>query len=213
MEFQIIWFILWAVLWAVYFMLDGFDLGVGILQKFLGRNEAERGAIIRTIGPVWDGNEVWLLTAGGATFAAFPTTYALMFSYLYTALLLILFSLIVRGVSVELRGKEEGAAWRSRWETAFFVSSFLPALLFGVAFGNIFQGLPMDADGYHGNLFTLLNPYGLLTGVFFVLLFIMHGALWIGFKTTGDLSKRASGLANKLWYPLLVVAVLVSDSH
>ena len=208
MEFQIIWFILWAVLWAVYFMLDGFDLGVGILQKFLGRNEAERGAIIRTIGPVWDGNEVWLLTAGGATFAAFPTTYALMFSYLYTALLLILFSLIVRGVSVELRGKEEGAAWRSRWETAFFVSSFLPALLFGVAFGNIFQGLPMDADGYHGNLFTLLNPYGLLTGVFFVLLFIMHGALWIGFKTTGDLSKRASGLANKLWYPLLVVAVL-----
>ncbi len=208
MAFQIIWFILWAVLWAVYFMLDGFDLGVGILQKFLGRNEAERGAIIRTIGPVWDGNEVWLLTAGGATFAAFPTTYALMFSYLYTALLLILFSLIVRGVSVELRGKEEGATWRSRWETAFFVSSFLPALLFGVAFGNIFQGLPMDADGYHGNLFTLLNPYGLLTGVFFVLLFIMHGALWIGFKTTGDLSKRASGLANKLWYPLLVVAVL-----
>jgi cytochrome d ubiquinol oxidase subunit II len=208
MEFQIIWFILWAVLWAVYFMLDGFDLGVGMLQRFLGRNEAERGAIIRTIGPVWDGNEVWLLTAGGATFAAFPTTYALMFSYLYTALLLILFSLIVRGVSVELRGKEEGATWRSRWETAFFVSSFLPALLFGVAFGNIFQGLPMDADGYHGNLFTLLNPYGLLTGIFFVLLFIMHGALWIGVKTTGDLSKRASGLANKVWYPLLVVAVL-----
>ena len=208
MEFQIIWFILWAVLWAVYFMLDGFDLGVGMLQKFLGRNEAERGAIIRTIGPVWDGNEVWLLTAGGATFAAFPTTYALMFSYLYTALLLILFSLIVRGVSVELRGKEEGATWRSRWETAFLVSSFLPALLFGVAFGNIFQGLPMDADGYHGNLFTLLNPYGLLTGIFFVLLFIMHGALWIGVKTTGDLSKRASGFANKVWYPLLVVAVL-----
>ena len=208
MEFQIIWFILWAVLWAVYFMLDGFDLGVGMLQKFLGRNEAERGAIIRTIGPVWDGNEVWLLTAGGATFAAFPTTYALMFSYLYTALLLILFSLIVRGVSVELRGKEEGATWRRRWETAFLVSSFLPALLFGVAFGNIFQGLPMDADGYHGNLFTLLNPYGLLTGIFFVLLFLMHGALWIGVKTTGDLSKRASGFANKVWYPLLVVAVL-----
>ena len=208
MEFQIIWFILWAVLWAVYFMLDGFDLGVGMLQKFLGRNEAERGAIIRTIGPVWDGNEVWLLTAGGATFAAFPTTYALMFSYLYTALLLILFSLIVRGVSVELRGMEEGATWRRRWETAFLVSSFLPALLFGVAFGNIFQGLPMDADGYHGNLFTLLNPYGLLTGIFFVLLFLMHGALWIGVKTTGDLSKRASGFANKVWYPLLVVAVL-----
>jgi cytochrome d ubiquinol oxidase subunit II len=189
-------------------MLDGFDLGVGILQKFLGRNEAERGAMIKSIGPVWDGNEVWLLTAGGATFAAFPTTYALMFSYLYTALLLILFSLIVRGVSVELRGKEEGAAWRSRWETAFCISSFLPALLFGVAFGNIFKGLPMDAEGYHGNLFTLLNPYGLLTGVFFVLLFITHGALWISYKTAGSLSKRASNLANKMWYPLLVTAVL-----
>jgi cytochrome d ubiquinol oxidase subunit II len=208
MEFQIIWFILWAILWAVYFMLDGFDLGVGILQRFLGRNEAERGAIIRTIGPVWDGNEVWLLTAGGATFAAFPTTYALMFSYLYTALLLILFSLIVRGVSVELRGKEEGAIWRSRWDSALLVGSFLPALLFGVAFGNIFQGLPMDADGYHGSFFTLLNPYGLLTGVFFVLLFIMHGALWISFKTMGELSGRASSLANKVWYPLLAVAVL-----
>ena len=207
MEFQIIWYILWAVLWAVYFMLDGFDLGVGILQKFLGRSEAERGAMIKSIGPVWDGNEVWLLTAGGATFAAFPTTYALMFSYLYTALLLILFSLIVRGVSVELRGKEEGAAWRSRWETAFCISSFLPALLFGVAFGNIFQGLPMDADGYHGSLFTLLNPYGLLTGVFFVLLFVMHGALWISAKVAGDLSERASSFANKIWYPLLVIAV------
>ncbi len=207
MEFQIIWFVLWAVLWAVYFMLDGFDLGVGMLQKFLGRNEAERDAIIKSIGPVWDGNEVWLITAGGATFAAFPTTYALMFSYLYTALLIILFSLIVRGVAVELRGKEEGAGWRRRWDAAFFVGSFLPALLFGVAFGNIFQGLPMDADGYHGSLFTLLNPYGLLTGAFFVLLFIMHGALWISVKISGDLSGRALRLANKAWYPLLLVAV------
>lgn len=208
MLFQIIWFVLWAVLWAVYFMLDGFDMGVGVLQKFLGKNDAERGAMIKSIGPVWDGNEVWLLTAGGATFAAFPTTYALMFSYLYTALLLILFSLIVRGVSVELRGKEDSASWRSKWETAFCISSFLPALLFGVAFGNIFQGLPMAADGFHGNLITLLNPYGLLTGVFFVLLFVTHGALWIGVKTAGDISKRASAFAGKVWYPLLGVAVL-----
>ncbi|HMK56076.1 MAG TPA: cytochrome d ubiquinol oxidase subunit II [Dissulfurispiraceae bacterium] len=207
MEFQIIWFVLWAVLWAVYFMLDGFDLGVGMLHRFIGRNDAERGAIMGSIGPVWDGNEVWLLTAGGATFAAFPTTYALMFSYLYTALLLILFSLIVRGVSIELRGKEEGAIWRRNWEYAFAVSSFLPALLFGVAFGNIFRGLPMDADGYHGSLLSLLNPYGLLTGVFFVLLFVMHGALWIGFKTSGDIGERASRLAHKIWYPLLLAAV------
>ncbi len=208
MEFQIIWFVLWAVLWAVYFMLDGFDLGAGILQRFLARNESERLAVVNSMGPVWDGNEVWLLTAGGATFAAFPTTYALMFSYLYTALLLILFALIVRGVAMELRGKEESERWRSNWDIALLVGSFLPALLFGVAFGNIFQGLPMDADGYHGNLFTLLNPYGLLTGVFFVLLFIMHGALFISVKTSGDLSQRALNFANKAWYPLLVVAVL-----
>ncbi len=208
MEFQIIWFVLWGVLWAVYFMLDGFDLGAGILQRFLSKTAQERDAIINSIGPVWDGNEVWLITAGGATFAAFPTTYALMFSYLYSALLLILFSLIVRGVSVELRGKEDGLKWRNRWDVGVFIGSFLPALLFGVAFGNIFQGLPMDADGYHGSLFTLLNPYGLLTGIFFVLLFIMHGALWINLKTSGQLSERASGFANRAWYPLLVVAVL-----
>jgi cytochrome d ubiquinol oxidase subunit II len=208
MEFQIIWFVLWGVLWAVYFMLDGFDLGAGILQRFLGKTAAEKDAIVNSIGPVWDGNEVWLITAGGATFAAFPTTYALMFSYLYSALLLILFSLIVRGVSVELRGKEDGVKWRNRWDVGFFIGSFLPALLFGVAFGNIFQGLPMDADGYHGSLFTLLNPYGLLTGVFFVLLFIMHGALWISVKTLGPLSERASVFANRAWYSLLVVAVL-----
>lgn len=207
MEFQIIWFILWSLLWAVYFMLDGFDLGAGMLQRFLGKNEPEKRAIINSVGPVWNGNEVWLLTAGGATFAAFPTAYALMFSYLYTALLLILFALIVRGVAMELRGKEESESWRSRWDLAFFIGSFLPALLFGVAFGNIFQGLPMDAGGYHGSLFTLLNPYGLITGVFFVLLFINHGALWIALRTSGDLSKRASLFANKAWYPLLAVAV------
>ncbi|HTZ19018.1 MAG TPA: cytochrome d ubiquinol oxidase subunit II [Dissulfurispiraceae bacterium] len=208
MEFQIIWFILWAVLWAVYFMLDGFDLGAGFLQRFLARDESERRAIVNSMGPVWDGNEVWLLTAGGATFAAFPTTYALMFSYLYTALLLVLFSLIIRGVAMELRGKEDSESWRAKWDIALLIGSFLPALLFGVAFGNIFEGLPMDGDGFHGNLFTLLNPYGLLTGVLFVLLFATHGALFISVKTSGDLSKRAAALANKIWYPLLGVAVL-----
>src|SRR5512135_3042271 len=142
MAFQVIWFVLWAVLWAVYFMLDGFVLGVGILENFLGRNDAEKRVLINAVGPVWDGNEVWLLTAGGATFAAFPTTYALMFSYLYTALLLLLFALIVRGVSFEFRGKLEGAGWKKMWDVAIFLGSFLPALLFGVAFGNIFSGLP-----------------------------------------------------------------------
>lgn len=207
MEFQIIWFILWGTLWAVYFMLDGFDLGAGILHNFLGKNEGEKKTVIRTFGPFWNGNEVWLLTAGGATFAAFPTTYALMFSYLYTALLLILFSLIIRGVAIEFRGKVDSDGWRKGWDTGIFLGSFLPALLFGVAFGNIFQGIPMDANGYHGTLFTLLNPYGLLTGVLFVLLFIVHGSIWLAVKTNGDLSKRAASFSDKSWYALLVVAV------
>ncbi|AJE03188.1 cytochrome d ubiquinol oxidase subunit II [Geobacter pickeringii] len=207
MELQITWFVLWAVLWAVYFMLDGFVLGTGILHNVLARTDGEKRVLINTIGPVWDGNEVWLITAGGATFAAFPTTYALMFSYLYTALLLLLFALIVRGVSFEFRGKIEGDGWKSAWDVAIQVSSFLPALLFGVAFGNIFMGLPMDAAGYHGSLVSLLNPYGLLTGVLFVLLFTVHGALYLAVKTVGDLSARAKSLADKTWPALLVVAV------
>ncbi len=207
MEYQIVWFILWGVLWAVYFMLDGFDFGVGILQRFLGRDDTERRVIINSIGPVWDGNEVWLITAGGATFAAFPTTYALMFSYLYSALLLILFALIFRGVAFEFRGKGDSQAWVSTWDAAIFIGSFVPALLFGVAFGNIFEGLPMDGNGYHGTLFSLLNPYGLLTGVFFVLLFLEHGSLWLAVKTKDSLSERAGRFANGVWIPLLVVAV------
>jgi cytochrome bd ubiquinol oxidase subunit II len=207
MELQIIWFILWGILWAVYFMADGFDFGVGILHNFLGRNEDEKAVIRRTIGPVWDGNEVWLITAGGATFAAFPTTYALMFSYLYSALLIILFALIIRGVAIEFRAKGTGSAWQMGWDLGIFIGSLIPALLFGVAFGNIFQGLPMDAHGYHGSLFSLLNLYGLLTGVLFVLLFIVHGSLWIAIKTEGSLCDRAAKLANTTWFLLLITAI------
>lgn len=208
MELQITWFVLWAVLWAVYFMLDGFVLGTGFLSGILAKNDTEKRVLINSVGPVWDGNEVWLITAGGATFAAFPTTYALMFSYMYTALLLLLFSLIVRGVAFEFRGKIEGLAWKQGWDRAIMVSSFLPALLFGVAFGNIFKGLPMDASGHHGGLLSLLNPYGILTGLLFVCLFAVHGALYASVKTVGDLSKRAFELAKLLWIPLLLVAVL-----
>ncbi|MDA8087777.1 MAG: cytochrome d ubiquinol oxidase subunit II [Nitrospiraceae bacterium] len=206
MLFQVIWFILWGVLWAVFFMLDGFDFGAGMLLGRLAKNEAEKRAVLNAIGPFWDGNEVWLLTAGGATFAAFPATYALMFSYLYTALLLLLFSLILRGVSIEFRGKAEGAGWRRGWDFGLFLGSLLPALLTGVAFGNIFMGLPMDAEGYHGSLLTLLNPYGLLTGVLFVLLFLVHGALWIAVKTGGEVERRAARAANAIWYALLAAA-------
>ncbi|MFZ4440797.1 MAG: cytochrome d ubiquinol oxidase subunit II [Syntrophales bacterium] len=208
MELQITWFILWAVLWAVYFMLDGFSLGMGMLFGILGKNQTDRRMLLQTVGPVWNGNEVWLVTAGGATFAAFPTTYALMFSYLYTALLLLLFALIIRGVSLEFRAKVDTRRWRSLCDLAIVVSSFLPALLFGVAFGNIFGGLPMDQAGYHGSFISLLNPYGLLTGALFVLLFAVHGALYVSVKTVGSLSDRGQKTASRLWPWLLVVAVV-----
>ncbi len=208
MEFQVIWFILWAVLWAVYFMLDGFVLGTGMLHHYLTRNDQEKKILINAVGPVWDGNEVWLLTAGGATFAAFPKTYALMFSYLYSALLLLLFSLIIRGVSLEFRGKINDDGWKKAWDMGIFVGSALPALLLGVAFGNIFSGLPMDAAGYHGSLLSLLNPYGLLTGALFVLLFLTHGSLYVCVKTEGELCDRSTALAGKLWTAELAVAVL-----
>ncbi len=204
---QITWFALWGILWAVYFMLDGFVLGAGMLQNFLAKNENEKKAMIAIVGPVWNGNEVWLITAGGATFAAFPTTYALMFSYLYTALLLLLFALIIRGVSLEFRGKVANDAWKRLWDTGILLGSFLPALLLGVAFGNIFKGLPMDASGYHGNLLSLLNPYGLLTGILFVSLFAVHGAIYASVKTAEDLSARAKDVADKAWAVLLIVAV------
>jgi cytochrome bd ubiquinol oxidase subunit II len=208
MEFQILWFALWGILWAVYFMTDGFDFGVGILYPVLGKSDMEKRVMINTIGPVWDGNEVWLVTAGGATFAAFPVAYALMFSYLYSALFIILIALIFRGVAFEFREKGSSAIWKKAWDMAAFLGSLIPALLFGVAFGNIFQGLPMDAAGYHGTLLGLLNPYGLLTGVFFVFLFLVHGALWLSIKTDGGLARRASSVVIKLWVILLPVAVL-----
>ncbi len=206
---ETIWFILWGVLWAVYFMLDGFDLGLGSLLPVLAKNENERRIVYNAMGPFWDGNEVWLITAGGATFAAFPVAYAVMFNGLYSALLLLLFALIFRGVTFEFRGKVESQGWKSFWDLCLMLGSFLPALLLGVAFANIFQGLPIDAEGvFHGGLFTLLNPYGLAGGVLFVLLFMVHGSLWLAVKSEGAIHERAGAMAAKLWPVLFVVAVL-----
>jgi cytochrome d ubiquinol oxidase subunit II len=200
--------VLWGVLWIAYFVLDGFDLGLGSLMPFLAKNDTERRLVFNAQGPFWDANEVWLIAAGGVTFAAFPKTYAVMFSALYTPLMLLLFALILRGISLELRSKEEAAWWRTTWDTCMVVGSFLPALLLGVAFANIFRGLPLDGDGIlHGNLFTLLNPYGLLGGALFVLLFAVHGSLWLTIKTEGVLRERAEAMAARLWWPLLAVAV------
>lgn len=208
MILQSVWFFLWGLLWAVYFMTDGFDLGAGTLLPFLGRSEDEKKAVIASIGPLWDGNEVWLLTAGGVTFAAFPRVYAVMFSSLYSALMLILFALILRGVSFEFRSKVENPGWRKLWEVCIFAGSVVPALLFGVAFANIFRGIPFNQNGvYQGTLFTLLNPYGLLGGVFFLILFLVHGALWLSVRTEGKLQERAVATANGLWPVELIVSV------
>lgn len=206
---ETIWFILWGLLWAVYFMLDGFDLGLGVLSPFVARSDTDKQVVYHSMGPVWDGNEVWLLTAGGVTFAAFPTTYAVMFTALYTPLLLLLFALILRGVALEFRNKVNSDGWRKVWDICLFIGGFLPALLLGVAFANIFQGIPIDAEGYfQGNLFTLLNPYGILGGLLFVLLFLVHGALWLAIKAEGDLEQRAGMAAGNLWWVLLIVAVV-----
>jgi cytochrome bd ubiquinol oxidase subunit II len=205
---ETIWFAIWGVAWAVYFMLDGFDLGLGTLFPFLAKSETDKRTIVNAMGPYWDGNEVWLITAGGVTFAAFPRTYAVMFSGLYTPLMLLLFALILRGVAFEFRGKEDSDAWRRTWDCCLVVGSFVPALLLGVAFANIFAGIPLDAQGlFLGNLFTLLNPYGLLGGVLFVVMFAVHGAVWLAAKSEGDLQARAARTAKALWLALAVVAV------
>lgn len=208
MELQNTWFFIWGLLWAIYFMTDGFDLGIGTLVPFLGKTDEDRRVMYNAMGPLWDGNEVWLITAGGVTFAAFPKLYAVMFSSLYSALMLILFALIVRGVSLEFRGKVESPGWRRLWDTCLFLGSLLPAILFGAAFANIFRGLPIDGNGVNqGTLFTLLNPYGLLGGVLFLLLFLEHGAIMLAIKSEHRLHDRSSSAARKIWPVLLMVAV------
>src|SRR3954453_16327240 len=207
MELTTVWFCLIAVLWMGYFVLEGFDFGVGVLLPFISRDETERRVVINTIGPVWDGNEVWLLVAGGATFAAFPEWYATLFSGFYLALLLILLALIVRGVAFEFRGKIDGPRWRGAADGAIIVGSYVPALLWGVAFSNIVRGVPIDGDmQFTGSLLTLLNPFGLLGGAVTLLLFMLHGALFLGLKTGGDLQEAAIRTAARLSAPTLVVA-------
>ena len=209
MILESIWFFLWGLLWAVYFMTDGFDLGIGTLMPFLGKTDEDRRVMVNAVGPLWDGNEVWLLAAAGVTFAAFPMVYAVMFSSLYSALMLILFALILRGVAFEFRRKVDSDGWRKVWDACIFIGSAAPALLFGVVFANIFRGIPIDQNGiYQGNLFTLLNPYGLIGGVLFMTIFLVHGSLWLSIKSLGDLHRRAVSTANKLWPVLLVVAVI-----
>jgi cytochrome d ubiquinol oxidase subunit II len=209
---QTLWFILIAILWIGFFFLEGFDFGVGMLMPFLGKKDLERRTILNTIGPHWDGNEVWLILAGGATFAAFPDWYATMFSGFYPALFLLLLGLILRGVAFEFRSKDAHPAWRTLWDWCIFVGSLVPALLLGVAFANMAKGVPIDADKmYTGNLLTLLNFYGLLGGLTVVSVFLLHGANFLCLKLTGDLQERARRLTRWLWpvSVLLVVALMI----
>jgi len=207
---QILWFVLIAILWIGFFFLEGFDFGVGMLLPFLGKKDVERRAIINTIGSVWDGNEVWLLTAGGATFAAFPHWYATMFSGFYLALFLLLIGLIMRGISFEYRSKDSNPKWRSRFDWMISIGSFLAALLLGAAFANLARGVPINADRmFTGNLFTLLNPYGLLGGVTTVAIFLLHGANFLGLKLEGKLRERVNALARKLWIVATVFYIIL----
>ena len=214
MDFPTIWFIIIGVLWTGYFVLEGFDFGVGMLLPVLGRGtdaadtEKRRRVLINTIGPVWDGNEVWVLTAGGATFAAFPHWYATMFSAFYLPLLLILVALIVRNLGFDYRGKRDDDRWRANWDKAIIVGSFVPALLWGVALTNLVNGLPIDADKeFTGNLFTLLNPVSLLGGLVTLGLFLTHGAIFTALKTTGQIREDARSVATKVGVVTALLAV------
>ena len=216
MDLALIWFLLIAVLWTGYFVLEGFDFGVGMLWPILGKGvdaqdtEKRRRVLLNTIGPVWDGNEVWVLTAGGATFAAFPHWYATLFSGFYLPLLLILVALIVRNMGFDYRGKRADATWKANWDKAIMIGSFLPALLWGVALTNIVRGVPIDADmEFTGNLFTLLNPVGLLGGLVFVALFLTHGAYFVALKTDGPIRAEARAFATKSGLVTAVLAVVL----
>ncbi len=206
MDLKTLWFILVAVLYVGFFVLEGFDFGVGILLPFLSKDtdpeavDRKRRVMINTIGPHWDGNEVWLIAAGGATFAAFPHWYATLFSGFYLALFLLLLALIVRGVAFEFRSKDPNPRWRKLWDGCIFLGSSFASLLLGVAFGNLAHGVPIDAEmNFTGNLFTLLNPYALLSGIASVMIMALHGAIFLSLKTSGELQKKAHKAAKHLW--------------
>jgi cytochrome d ubiquinol oxidase subunit II len=199
MDLQTLWFILIAVLWSGYFLLEGFDFGVGMLLPFLPRDERERGVMFETIGPVWDGNEVWLVTAGGATFAAFPTWYGTMFSGFYIALLLVLFCLIVRVLSFEWRERSESPRWRAFWLWANTIGSFGASLVWGVALSALLYGTPINSSqDFTGTFWDLFNWFTVLAGIAVVLLFAFHGATFLTLRTTGALCERAAATARKL---------------
>jgi cytochrome d ubiquinol oxidase subunit II len=205
MDLNTLWFILIAVLFSGYFVLEGFDFGVGMLLPFLGKNDTQRRVILNTIGPHWDGNEVWLITAGGAMFAAFPGWYATLFSGFYLALLIMLLALIVRGIGIEFRSKHESPRWRKFWDWAISAGSFIPSLLWGVAFANFLRGVPIDAEKYFvGNFWDLINLYAILGGLAVVSVFLLIGSIFLSLKTEEPLMSHAQTAAKRLWIPAIL---------
>jgi cytochrome d ubiquinol oxidase subunit II len=211
MSLNIIWYCLIFGLFAGYAVLDGFDLGVGALHLLAGRTDVERRLVLNSIGPVWDGNEVWLVVGGGALFAAFPYVYATVFSGFYLALMVLLLALVFRAVAIEFRSKSPHRRWRQTWDVAFSVASILVALLLGTALGNIIGGIPLDTDGnYAGSFLGLLNPFALLTGLATVALFMMHGSIYLVLRTEGDLRDHMRSLTNRCIIFFLLMYVLVT---
>ncbi len=208
MHLHTLWFVILAILWVGFFVLEGFDFGVGALHKLVGRTETERRVAINTIGPWWDGNEVWLVVAGAGTFAAFPAWYATMFSALYLALLLVLLALMARGVAFEFRGKSEDPRWRATWAWCTTFGSLLIPLLIGVGLGDLLNGLPIDSHhDFTGNFFDLLTPYGLWTGVTLLGLCLLHGATFLKLRTTGEVRERARAAARPLGWAAIALVV------
>jgi len=206
MSLNIIWFVLIGILFTGYFILEGFDLGVGILHPFVAKTDTERRMVINTIGPHWDGNEVWLITAGGAMFAAFPNWYATLFSGFYLPLFLMLVGLILRGVALEFRSKNPNPRWRALWDWSLFAGSLIPALLWGVAFANFLRGVPVDAfQNYVGGFWNLLNPYALFAGLLTTTGFTLQGSLFLLLKTEGVVYERVKSLTFKIWMPVVVL--------
>jgi len=212
MDLNTAWFLLIGVLLTGYAVLDGFDLGVGVLHLFAG-DDRQRRLHMNAIGPVWDGNEVWLLTGGGAMFAAFPVVYATVFSGFYLAFMLLLFALIFRAVSLEFRGQVDSPGWRRFWDWAFGLGSLVPAILFGVAIGNVLRGVPIEADGsLDVSFFALLNPYSLLVGVFTLVMFVMHGAAFLAARTEGELQQQMSRWTIGAWMVFVVLYLAATSA-
>jgi cytochrome d ubiquinol oxidase subunit II len=209
MDLHIVWFILIGILLTGFFVLEGYDYGVGILLPFLGKSDNERRMVLNSIGPFWDGNEVWLITAGGALFAAFPNWYATLFSSFYLEMFGILFALILRGAAFEFRSLHASPRWRTTWDWVIFTGSLLPGFFSGIILANVLRGIPIDAHmNYTGNALAMFSPYALLTGITLVVLFALHGAIFINLRVTGPLMERAGKVAYLLWLPTIVLVLL-----